>query len=69
MAYTPDNWTDKELEALEKRIAEVFKQAEKDLDKEVKEYFAKFVLRDKGLLFQNETHLDYIVLQYLFSDI
>ena len=49
MAYTPDEWTDKELEALEKRIAEVFKQAEKDLDKEVKEYFAKFKLRDKEM--------------------
>ena len=49
MAYTPDDWTDKELEALEKRIAEVFKQAEKDLDKEVKEYFAKFKLRDKEM--------------------
>lgn len=49
MSYYPDNWTDKELEALEKRIAEVFKQAEKDLDKEVKEYFAKFKLRDKEM--------------------
>ena len=49
MAYYPDDWTDKELEALEKRIAEVYKQAEKDLDKEVKEYFAKFVLRDKEM--------------------
>ena len=49
MAYNSDNWTDKELEALEKRIAEVYKQAEKDLDKEVKEYFAKFVLRDKEM--------------------
>lgn len=49
MAYYPDNWTDKELEALEKRIAEVYKQAEKDLDKEVKEYFAKFKLRDKEM--------------------
>lgn len=47
--YTPDKWTDKELEALEKRIAKVFKEAEKDLDKEVKEYFAKFVLRDKEM--------------------
>ena len=35
MAYTSDELTDKELEALEKRIAEVYKQAEKDLDKEV----------------------------------
>ena len=49
MAYTPDEWTDKELEALEKRIAEVFSEAEKDLDKEVKEYFAKFKLRDKEM--------------------
>ena len=49
MAYTPDKWTDKELEALEKRIAEVYKQAEKDLDKEVKTYFAKFKLRDKEM--------------------
>ena len=49
MPYTSDDLTDKELEALEKRIAEVFKQAEKDLDKEVKEYFAKFVLRDKEM--------------------
>lgn len=49
MAYYPDNWTDKELEALERRIAEVFKEAEKDLDKEVKEYFAKFKLRDKEM--------------------
>lgn len=49
MAYYSDKLTDKELEALEQRIAEVFKQAEKDLDKEVKEYFAKFKLRDKEM--------------------
>ena len=49
MPYTPDDLTDKELEALEKRITEVFKQAERDLDKEVKEYFAKFKLRDKEM--------------------
>ena len=49
MAYPPDKWTDKELEALEKRIVQVFKEAEKDLDKEVKEYFAKFKLRDKEM--------------------
>lgn len=49
MAYPPDKWTDKELKALEKRIAKVFKEAEKDLDKEVKEYFAKFKLRDKEM--------------------
>ena len=49
MAYPPDKWTDKELEALEKRIAEVYKQAEKDLQKEVNEYFAKFKVRDKEM--------------------
>ena len=49
MAYTPDNWTDKELEALEKRITQVFKEAEKDLDREVKEYFAKFKFRDNEM--------------------
>lgn len=49
MAYPSDKWTDKELEALERRIAEVYKQAEQDLDKEVKEYFAKFKLRDKEM--------------------
>lgn len=49
MAYYPDKLTDKELEALERRIAQVFHEAEKDLDKEVKEYFAKFKLRDKEM--------------------
>ena len=49
MAYTPDKWTDKELEILEKRIAKVLKEAEKDIEKEVKEYFAKFKLRDKEM--------------------
>ena len=49
MAYFSDNWTDRELEDLEKRIAQVYKEAEKDLDKEVKEYFAKFKLRDKEM--------------------
>ena len=44
-----DRWTDKELEALESRIIEVYKQAEKDLDKDVKAYFAKFKLRDKEM--------------------
>lgn len=49
MAYPSDNWTDKELEALEKRIAQVYKDAEKDLNKEVNDYFAKFKLRDKEM--------------------
>ena len=49
MAYYSDDWTDKELEALERRIAKVFKEAEKDLQKEVNAYFAKFKLRDKEM--------------------
>lgn len=49
MSYTPDKWTDKELEALEKRIAKVYKEAEQDLTKEVNEYFAKFKVRDKEM--------------------
>lgn len=49
MSYPSDNWTDKELEALERRIADVFKEAERDLNREVNEYFAKFKLRDKEM--------------------
>lgn len=49
MAYLSDKWTDKELSDLEKRIAEVYKEAEKDLQNEVNEYFAKFKLRDKEM--------------------
>lgn len=49
MAYPSDRWTDSELQALETRIAEVFKQAETDLNREVNEYFAKFKLRDEEM--------------------
>lgn len=49
MPYYSDTWTDKELEALERRIADVFKEAERDLSREVNEYFAKFKLRDKEM--------------------
>ena len=49
MSYTPDKWTDKELEALENRIAKVYKEAENDLTKEVNAYFAKFKIRDKEM--------------------
>jgi hypothetical protein len=49
MAYYSDNWTDKQLETLESQIAAVFAQAEKDLDRDVKTYFAKFNLRDKEM--------------------
>jgi hypothetical protein len=47
--YPSDKWTDKELESLEKRIAKVYQEAANDVDKEVKEYFAKFKLRDKEM--------------------
>ena len=49
MSYTPDKWTDNELVDLEKRIAQVYKEAEKDLTKDVNEYFAKFKVRDKEM--------------------
>lgn len=49
MTYPSDKWTDNELGSLEKRIAQVYQEASKDLDKEVKEYFAKFKLRDKEM--------------------
>ena len=49
MDYYTDKITDNELEALEKRIAKVYKEASEDLDKEVKDYFSKFVLRDKEM--------------------
>ena len=49
MSYTPDKWTDNELEALEKRIAKVYEEAEQELTKEVNEYFAKFKIRDKEM--------------------
>lgn len=46
MTYLSDKWTERELADLEERIAMVFQEAERDLDKEVREYFAKFKLRD-----------------------
>ena len=49
MTYPSDKWTDIELENLENRIAQVYREASEDLDKEVKEYFAKFKLRDKEM--------------------
>lgn len=49
MSYTPDTWTDKELEALERRISQVYTEAERELQQEVNEYFAKFKLRDKEM--------------------
>ena len=49
MTYTSDKWTDDELESLERRIAKVFREASEDLNRDVKEYFAKFKLRDKEM--------------------
>ena len=40
--------TDKELAALERRIAKVYSEASKDLKKTIDEYFSKFVERDKA---------------------
>ena len=49
MTYPSDKWTDSELESLEKRISKVYREASKDLEKEVNAYFAKFKLRDKEM--------------------
>lgn len=49
MIYPPDKWTDKELEELEKRIADIYREAAEELRKEVNEYFAKFKARDKEM--------------------
>lgn len=49
MSYTPDDWTDDELAKLESRIAKVYSEAQKDLDKEVKAYFAKYAKRDQEM--------------------
>ncbi len=46
MSYA-DQWTDKQLESLEKRIAEVYSEAQKDLEKTAKDYFDKFAERDE----------------------
>ena len=39
--------TEQELAALERRIARIYKEAEKDLQKKIQEYFSSFVERDK----------------------
>lgn len=39
--------TERELAALERRIARIYKEAEKDLQKKIREYFSSFVERDK----------------------
>lgn len=42
-----NKWTEDALEALERKIKKVYKEASKDLQKKADEYFAKFVDRDK----------------------
>lgn len=43
------DWTDEELEKLEKRIARVYRQASKDMQKNIEDYFARFVERDQKM--------------------
>lgn len=45
MSYA-DKWTDEQVEELEKRIAEVYSDAQKDFERQAKEYFAEFAKRD-----------------------
>lgn len=42
-----NKWTEDALEALERKIKKVYKEASEDLQKKADEYFAKFVDRDK----------------------
>lgn len=46
MSYA-DKWTDEQLENLEKKIAEVYSDAQKELEKTAKDYFNKFAERDE----------------------
>lgn len=46
MSYA-DRWTDKELIALEKKIHNIYSDAQKDFEKQSKDYFAKFAERDE----------------------
>lgn len=46
MTYA-DRWTDKELLALEKNISSIYSEAQKDFEKQSKEYFAKFAEEDE----------------------
>ena len=43
---TGHKWTDRELAALEERIATVYRRAYKDIGKTIREYFDKFAARD-----------------------
>ncbi len=46
MSYA-DKWTDEQLEELEKKISEVYSDAQKELEKTAKDYFEKFAERDE----------------------
>lgn len=46
MSYA-DKWTDEQLEELEKKIAEVYSDAQKGLEKTARDYFNKFAERDE----------------------
>ena len=48
MSYA-DKWTDEQLEELEKKIARVYADAQKDLEKQSKEYFNQFAKRDEEM--------------------
>ena len=42
-------WTDEELERLERRISRVYREAWDDLEKTVIDYFNRFVVRDEEM--------------------
>lgn len=46
MSYA-DNYTDEQLERLEKKINKAYSEAQKDLEKTAKDYFEKFAKRDE----------------------
>lgn len=48
MSYA-DNWTDEQVANLEKKIAEIYTEAQKDFEKQSKEYFDKFAERDEKM--------------------
>ena len=41
--YPSDKWTEQELQKLEKRLADVYKQAGKELDSKARNYFKQFL--------------------------
>ena len=43
--YPSDKWTEQELQKLEKRLTDVYKQAEKELDSKARSYFKQFANR------------------------